>query len=141
MSPEVWAQLHGATTHFPIALALSAVACDAAALCLWQRPLAERLHFAGKLALAAAALACLPVIVSGLLMTRGGLWGAGALRSHHAFAWPAFALVIVLATWRALVGAAISRRAFALYLAALGGLAALLAAAGYWGGELLQRFP
>lgn len=141
MSSELWSSLHGATTHFPIALVFLAAGCDAVALGAWQHPIAPRLRFAGGIALGGAALGSMPVVFSGLIMTHGRMGGAGAMRWHHAFVWPAFGLTIAAAAWRLLVRDTVSRRAFGLYVAVLGGLVALLAGAGYWGGELLHAFP
>jgi mono/diheme cytochrome c family protein len=56
---------------------------------------------------------------------------------HHLFVWPAFALLVGLGAWRALVGDKASPRGFAIYLAVLFLTAGLMAGAGYWGGELI----
>ena len=50
-------------------------------------------------------LGSVPAVVSGLLMTKGSLLGHGALRMHHLFVWPAFALLVGLAVWRVSAGA------------------------------------
>jgi hypothetical protein len=51
--------------------------------------------------------------------------GHDTLRLHHLFAWPAFALIIGLATWRALASDFTARKAPPGYLA-WSGLAAVL---------------
>ena len=76
-------------------------------------------------------------MVSGLILSRGTIAGTGLLCVHHLFVWPAFALTVGLASWRLVVGKNPSRRALTVYLAALGFACALVAAAGYSGGELL----
>ena len=62
--------------------------------------------------------------------------GQGALRPHHLFVWPAFGLLIGLATWRLFTGPRSPRPQFVAYLVVTAAAAALMSAAGYWGGEL-----
>ncbi len=137
MNPAFWAKAHGAAVHFPLALLLSAGAIDAAAFALGARPVTRDLHAAGHWMTVAGALGSVPAVVSGLLMTKGHLLGHGALRMHHLFVWPAFALLVALATWRAWTGPHATRRMFVGYLLMVGVAAALMTAAGYWGGELM----
>ena len=137
MDPAIWAKAHGATTHFPLALALCSVACDAAGLVLARRPLGGELRAAGYWTMILGAIGTLPAVLSGLLMTKGSLLGHDALRLHHLFVWPAFALLMGLGTWRALQGPEVSRRALAGYLVLAVVAAALVSAAGYWGGEMM----
>jgi len=141
MEPGLWARLHGAAIHFPIALPVFAVLCDTAALLWWVRPVAGRLRAAGGYGLYLAALGSVPAVVSGLVLTRGDMLGHGVLRWHHAFAWPAWALLVTLAMWRALRRAAPTRRAHAVYVAALWTMTALMGGAGHFGGLLAQSFP
>lgn len=141
MEPGRWAEVHGATTHFPIALIFAAALADTAAVIWWTRPAGGKLRAAGAYAIFAAALGSVPAVVSGLVLTRGEMLGTGALRWHHLFAWPAFTLLIAVAVWRALRGAALTRRSCTGYLVAVYALAALIAATGRWGGELLHAFP
>lgn len=133
--------MHGATTHFPIALTLAALLCDAAAVALWHRPAGRGLRSAGLYAAALAAAGTVPAVASGLFLTRGELLGAGALRWHHLFVWPAFALIVTAGLWRGLSHRRLSRRGQAAGVAAWAAAASLVAAAGYWGGQLLQAFP
>jgi uncharacterized membrane protein len=137
MDTVLWAKAHGATTHFPFALALCSALFDAAAFVLVGRPIVRELHAAGYWTILLGALSSVPAVVSGLVMTRGSLLGHGALRMHHLFAWPAFALLVGLATWRAFVGQQTTRRVFAGYLVAVGFAAGLISATGYWGGEMM----
>src|SRR6267154_26241 len=104
MEPGLWAKAHGAATHFPIALTLVSVMCDAAGFIFASRPAARDLHAVGYWTIFCSALGSVPAVASGLLMTKGSLLGHGALRLHHLFVWPAFGLLVALATWRVLVG-------------------------------------
>jgi len=141
MDPALWVKVHGATTHFPIAMTFVACLCDTAALCFWQKPAAGGLRTAGRYAALIAALGSIPAVISGLVMTRGDMLGHGELRWHHLFVWPAFGLLVAVAVWRGLVREQISRRGYAGYVGVVCVLTALIAATGYWGGELLQAFP
>jgi uncharacterized membrane protein len=137
MDAAIWAQAHGATTHFPLALVLCSGALDGAGFALAGRPAARELHAAGYWTMLGSALGSVPAVFSGLLMTKGSVLGHGALRLHHLFVWPAFALIMGLATWRILAGRRVTRPMFAGYLAVVGVAAALVLAAGYWGGEMM----
>ncbi len=140
MDNSFWARMHGGTTHFPVALMMASVAFDTAGFLLKTNPPSPRsagLHAAGFYALLLGALGSLGAVVSGLMLTRGDVWGRGNLQRHHLFLWPAFALLIALAVWRLAVRDRASRRAFGIYLTASLATAGLIGAAGYWGGELL----
>ena len=138
MPTDIWAKLHGASTHFPVALVLCAGAFDSAGWFFSKRPETARdVHAAGFWVLLAGALGSIPAVISGLLMTQGRVLGHGALRWHHCFVWPAFGLMIGLAVWRVLVGKQPSHRTLAVYLLVVWLTIALLLAAGYWGGELM----
>lgn len=137
MDPAIWAKAHGATVHFPLALALGSGAFDATALALGVRPVARGLHAAGYWMMVGGALGSVPAVVTGLLMTKGSLLGHGALRMHHLFVWPAFALLVSLAVWRVGTGPVAPRRSFTVYLAVVVVAAGLVSAAGYWGGEMM----
>src|SRR5882757_6693034 len=110
MDSALWARVHGATGHFPLALALASGALDGAAFALGTRPLARDLHATGYWMMIAGALGSVPTVASGLVMTKGVLLGHGALRLHHLFVWPAFALLIGLAVWRVGTGRQAPRR-------------------------------
>ena len=138
MDPIFWAKVHGATVHFPIALALTSGALDAAGFFLGERLLARELSAAGYWTMIGGALGSVPVVMSGLLMTKGALLGHGALRLHHLFVWPAFALLVGLAVWRVGTGQRASRKMFAAYLSIVALAATLISAAGFWGGELMM---
>ena len=137
MNPTIWAKAHGATTHFPLALALSSVAFDAAGFALARQPVGHELRSAGYWTMLCGAMGTVPAVLSGLLMTKGTVMGHDALRLHHLFVWPAFALLIALGTWRVLQGRQALPRAFAGYLILAGFAAGLMTAAAYWGGEMM----
>jgi uncharacterized membrane protein len=136
MDTAIWAKVHGAATHFPFALVLGSAACDGAGFAFASRPLARDLRAAGYWTLLLGAFGSVPAVFSGLAMTRGVVLGHGALRWHHLFVWPAFALVVGLATWRVCIGRHATRLMCGSYLAVTMIASALILAAGYWGGEM-----
>jgi uncharacterized membrane protein len=137
MDHATWAKLHGASVHFPIALVLCSGALDASGCCFPGVAIRRGLHAAGYWTMVLGAVGTVPAVVSGLVMTRGVLLGHDLLRWHHLFAWPAFALIVGVATWRVLADDFSSRKTALRYLAAVGLCAALVLGAGYWGGEML----
>ena len=74
-----WDKLHGAITHFPIALLLFSTACDFGAVILKKPPFARELRSVSLYALAVAALASLGAVISGIALSKGDLWGRGDL--------------------------------------------------------------
>ena len=94
---KLWANLHGGSTHFPIALMIASFLFDA-------------LAYVGR---------------------------EPYKRDLHDFVWPAFGLMVGLATWRLVVRNDAARPAFGVYLACAALTAVLMAAAGYFGGELM----
>jgi len=139
MTGQLWAKLHGATVHFPIALILCSGALDASGFLFPGLALRRGLHSAGYWTMLLGAVGTVPAVVSGLVMSKGVILGHDALRLHHLFAWPAFALIVGGATWRALAGESGVRKPSGGYLAAVGLAAILVMAAGYWGGELVLK--
>jgi len=140
MSNTLWAKMHGGATHFPIALVMTSMLLDMAGVFLPDNPGKTRrtgLHAAGFYTILLGALGAFGAVGSGLVMSQGELWGRGNLARHHVFLWPAFGMLIALAVWRLRVQDRGSARAFKIYLAGSMVTAALMAAAGYWGGELL----
>jgi uncharacterized membrane protein len=95
------------------------------------------LRAAGFCSLILGALGSLGAVLSGLVISHGQLWGRGNLARHHTYLWPAFGLLMALAVWRLVVGNHASSRGLRIYLAVSMVTAALMSAAGYWGGELL----
>jgi uncharacterized membrane protein len=132
-----WDKLHGAMTHFPIALLLFSTACDFGAVILKKLPFARELRSVSRYALAVGVLASLGAVISGIPMSKGDLWGRGDFAWHHRFVWPAFGLLVALAVWRLVVKEAMSRFGLCLYLCLMLLASGLVAAAGYFGGELL----
>src|SRR5580658_2499348 len=137
MDHEIWAKLHGATVHFPIALVLCSGAFDVSGFFFPGVAKRRGLHAAGYWTMLLGAAGTVPAVISGLVMTKGVMLGHDALRYHHLFAWPAFALIVGIAAWRSLGGGSANERPPLAYVAAAGVAAALVSAAGYWGGEML----
>jgi len=131
-----WDKLHGAMTHFPIALLLFSTACDFVSVMLRKLPFARELRSVSLCALAVAALASLGAVISGIALSKGDLWGRGDFGWHHRFVWPAFGLLVALAVWRLVVREAMSRFGLCLYLCLMLLASGLVAAAGYFGREL-----
>jgi uncharacterized membrane protein len=132
-----WDKLHGAMTHFPIALLLFSTACDFVSVTFRKLSFARELRIVSFYGLAAAALASLGAVISGIALTKGDLWGRGYFAWHHRFVWPAFGLLMALAVWRLVVRDAMSRAGLILYLVLMLLASGLIAAAGYFGGEIL----
>ena len=132
-----WERLHGAMTHFPIALLLFSAACDFGSAVLKRFAFAGELRKASFYGLAVSAVASVGAVVSGIALTKGDMWGHGELGWHHRFIWPAFGLLMALAVWRLIVRDQMSRTGFYVYLFLMFLTSGLVAAAGYFGGELL----
>ena len=138
IDPSIWPKMHGASVHFPVALAMAAALFDGLGF-VWPKssPRKAQLHAAGYFTIILGALGTFPAVLSGLFMTKGNVMGHDALLFHHLFVWPAFACLVGLGVWRALVGDKASFRGFTVYLVALFLTAGLMGGAGYWGGELI----
>src|SRR6516164_6195338 len=132
-----WDQLHGAMTHFPIALLLFSTVCDFASVILHKLSFARELRRVSLYGVAVSAVASVGAVVSGIALTKGNMWGRGDLGWHHRFIWPAFGLLVALAVWRLMVRDEMSRTGFYVYLFLMFLTSGLMAAAGYFGGELL----
>jgi len=138
IDPALWPKLHGASTHFPMALTMAAALFEVGgALVPTLSPHRRNLRAAGYYTIILGALGTFPAVLSGLFMTHGETLGHDALLFHHIFVWPSFAGIVALGTWRGLVGEKASPRASWVYLAALLVVSGLMSAAGYWGGELI----
>ena len=134
-----WDKLHGGMTHFPIALLLFSAACDFVAVAFWKTPFAQGLRTVSYYGLIGAALGSLGAVTSGIALAHGVFWGHGDLLSHQRFVWPAFGLLIGLAVWRLVVRDSMSRTGRCLYLVLMALASGCVAAAGYFGGELLLK--
>ena len=136
LDPALWAKLHGASTHFPVALALVAAFFDGLAFTHPRSPERASLHAAGRLTLLLGALGTIPAVLSGVFLTRGEVLGHDALLFHHLFVWPAFAAIVGLSLWRRRIDEE-KRKVFAAYVALLFLAGGLMTGAGYWGGEMM----
>ena len=138
IDPTLWPKLHGASVHFPVALAMAAALFDGLGH-FWPKasPRKAQLHSAGYFTIILGALGTFPAVLSGLFMTKGVALGHDALLFHHLFVWPAFAGLVGLGAWRAMMSDKASPRSFAIYLIVLFLTAGLVSGAGYWGGELI----
>ena len=137
MNSLFWSRLHGGATHFPIALVFGAALFDI--LSFVYRGSRRRRDFGviGFWLVILGALGSFGAVFSGLALSKWQIGGTGQLLRHHLFVWPAFALIVGLATWRTLVGYHPTRRAFGVYLGTLLISCAVIGAAGFFGGELL----
>ena len=129
--------MHGGSTHFPIALVFMSLLSDLAGYAWPGESRRRELHATGFYLIVAGALSSFGAVLSGLVISKWVIVGTGLTAKHHLFAWPAFALMIALATWRLITRREASRRGFAIYLAAMVLTSVLIATAGYWGGEML----
>jgi len=136
IEPSNWSKLHGAATHFPIALMLVSAFCDAAVFAVRNMEWRRGLRFTASVTIILGALGSYAAVLSGLVLARWHAWGHATLLWHHLFVWPAFALMTGLATWRI---ASRGRAPTAVYLVLMLLSAVLISGAGYWGGELLNR--
>jgi uncharacterized membrane protein len=137
MDHTFWIRMHGGSTHFPIALVITSMLFDMLGY-VWPAQTRRReFHAVGFYLIVGAALTSFGAVLSGLVISKWVIVGTGLTAKHHLFAWPAFALMIALATWRLITRREASRRGFAIYLAAMVLTSVLIATAGYWGGEML----
>jgi uncharacterized membrane protein len=137
MNSLFWSRLHGGVTHFPIALLFGAALFDMLSLvCGGSR---QRRDFAviGFWLVTLGGLASLAAVVSGLALSNWQIGGTGQLLRHHLFVWPAFSLLVGLATRRFLVGYRPSRSAFRIYVGTVLIGCIVIGVAGFFGGELL----
>jgi uncharacterized membrane protein len=132
---SIFEQLHGGSTHLPIALAIASALFDLCACLIKPGTVRQQLHSAGFYSLLLGTLGAFAAVYSGLILTRWDVGGTGLTWLHHVFVWPAFALLIGLSVWRVIVGT--NTPVFRAYLAVMLVAAALVSVAGYWGGEML----
>jgi uncharacterized membrane protein len=137
--PSIWAKLHGAATHFPIALMIVSAFCDSVSLFIADADLCRGFRFGGAVSVAIGALGGSAAIISGLVTARWQFWGHATLLMHHRFVWPAFGLMTSLAIWRISAPRRIIRRPTATYIVLMLLAVALMSMAGYWGGEMLNE--
>ncbi len=137
MSNKFWVDMHGGSTHFPVALIIASMLFDLIGYALNREPHSRDLHMAAFYSLMLGAFVSFGAVLSGLMISGWHVFGDGLLAKHHDFVWPAFGLIVALAVWRLVVRQRASRRAYAVYLACSIVAAVLMATAGYWGGEML----
>jgi uncharacterized membrane protein len=133
---NLWPKIHGASTHFPLALVLAAMLFESLGF-LAPPKRKEGLRAAGRYSIQLGAIGVFPAVLSGLFLTKGEIGGHGVLLYHHLFVWPSFAAIVGLGVWRILAGERPSARGITIYSIALLITAILVTGAGYWGGELL----
>jgi uncharacterized membrane protein len=131
-----WGNIHGGSTHFPIALLFSSFLFDVAGFGLHRKAISRDLHIAAFYAVLLGVLITFAAVLSGLIITGWKFSGEGSLAKHHLFAWPAFGLIVALAVWRLIVRHKASRPAYGGYLLASLVATGLMLATGYWGGEM-----
>lgn len=132
----LWYNIHGGSTHFPIALLFSSFFFDAAGFALHKKTWSRDLHVAAFCALLLGAAASFVAVLSGLIISGWQFAGGSNLAKHHLFVWPAFGLIVALGVWRVMVRNTASHPAYGGYLVASLVSTGLMLAAGYWGGEL-----
>lgn len=140
IEPSIWSHLHGASVHFPIALMLVSTFCDCASLLFAHAEQKRRaLRSTATITIVLGALVSYAAVGTGLVMTRWQVWGHGSLLRHHQFVWPAFALMVGLATWRVFARRNSDDKLPPVYLVLMLLAAGLMGGAGYWGGEVLNH--
>jgi uncharacterized membrane protein len=139
MPPDTWSKLHGASTHFPIALMLVSALCDGASIVIGSADLRRGLRFTSFVTLLLGTLGSYAAVASGLVVTKGQAWGHATMLRHHQFVWPAFVGMFALAVWRAATFRRATETPSVLYLLLTMLTALLVGGAGYWGGELLNQ--
>ena len=137
MNASFWQRIHGGSTHFPIVLVLASVVFDFVAWRSRDGVLRRGLHAVGFGSAVVGTLVGIGAVIAGLIMTRGQILGSGYEKTHHLFVWRAFALCLMLVGWRLFRGGRIPQKVLGMYLAGMSLVAALMAGAGYSGGEML----
>src|SRR6267143_2137045 len=132
MNPIFWSRVHGGMTHFPIALILAAAFFDALGFFLQRSPKQRDFSITGYWLIVLGGLGSLGAVFSGLALSKWKIGGTGLLLRHHLFVWPAFALIVGLATWRFLIGNQTTHHGFAIYLSVMAIACALIATAGFF---------
>ncbi len=137
MTPAIWRQIHGGSTHFPIALLLASVSFDFVAWRSRDEALRRGLSAAGLGSAVVGMLGGIGAVIAGLVMTRGRVLGGGYERVHHLFVWPAVISCAVLVGWRLFWRGRIPPRGLGIYLTGMSLVSALMVGAGYSGGEIV----
>jgi uncharacterized membrane protein len=135
MNSIYWIHLHGGVTHFPIAFVFGAALFETLGFIFRSKQ--REFGTIGSWLLLLAGLSGFGAMFSGLATSKWNPCGKGLLLQHHLFAWPSFALIVALATWRLAVGANPSRAAFLVYLSIMVVACALVSGAGFSGSNVL----
>ena len=135
MNPIFWIHLHGSFTHFPIAFVFGAALFETLGFICTSKQ--REFGIVGSWLLLLAGLGAFGAMFSGLATSKWNPWGKDLLLQHHLFAWPSFALIVGLATWRLAVRGRSSRPAFLVYLSIMALTCALVGSAGFSGARLL----
>ena len=131
---SIWYHLHGALTHFPIALAITSFALDFAGA-IFRKP---SLRAAGLWTLVLAALASIPAVATGFF-TANDYATAKSLIIHRNTSIAASVLLVGLATWRgALRRDDMSRRSFVAYLVGVLLAAGAVGLTGWLGSQVVN---
>src|SRR5262249_56642209 len=103
MNSLFWERAHGGLTHLPIALNFAAAFFDA--LAFFCRRSSKRREFKaiGYWLVIVGGLGSFGAVLSGLMLSKGVIGGAGAVFRHHHFVWPAFTFIVGPAPLRFLV--------------------------------------
>jgi mono/diheme cytochrome c family protein len=137
MNASIWQGIHGGSTHFPIVLVLASVVFDFVAWRSRDEVLRRGLHAAGFGSAVVGTMGGIGAVIAGLIMTRGQMLGSGYEKIHHLFVWPALSSCLILVGWRLFRGGRIPQKGLGIYLAGMSLIAALMAGAGYSGGEMV----
>lgn len=97
---KLWQHIHGASVHFPVALAVVSALFDLGALALRR----ETLRTVGFWCLIVATVVAVPALLSGLAAQLGWFgiekWEAESLLKHRNLALIASGILLVLSVWR-----------------------------------------
>src|SRR5258707_8120580 len=85
-----WARVHGASTHLPIALALTSALLDGIGSIVPSGKVREGFRFSGYFRLLLAPLGAVPAVISGLMLTNWDAVGSGVTFLHHYFVCSSF---------------------------------------------------
>jgi uncharacterized membrane protein len=136
---SIWSKLHGASTHFPIALMFVSVLCEGFSYFCKNHGVRQSYRFVATVAIVLGALGSYAAVITGLVFTRGQMWGHATMLRHHQFVWPAFALMTGLAAWRVFARSEPPSKSATLHLVLMVLTAALMGGAGFFGGELFHE--
>jgi len=130
---SIWYHLHGALTHFPIALAIASFTFDFAAA-VFRKP---SLRAAGLWTLLMAALAAVPAVATGFFTANTDYPGAPGVVLHRNISIAGSVLLLLLALYRGLRRDDMSRRGFVAYLVGVLMAAGAVGLTGWLGNRVL----